>query len=195
MSMIRRPDCGICGALKVERRGRLVCQPCASRHAREHNARKGPVPSTPERRAIKAQYRNKVRPSGLTNGQVNALKKRYGIGEATYLKIRQKSRDRCAICDGCIANECVIDHEHATGRIRGCLCRKCNMAIGLMREDPETLRRAAEYIERHCRDVKQLCDDLGNPKLPEQVSTEHHALADALWTREAWEFLQARKSS
>jgi hypothetical protein len=42
----------------------------------------------------------------------------------------------------------------------------------------------------YCRDVKQLCDSLGNPKLPEQSSTEHHALADARWTKEAWEFLQ-----
>ncbi len=41
----------------------------------------------------------------------------------------------------------------------------------------------------YCRDVKQLCDSLGNPKLPEQKSSEHHALADAKWTREAWLFL------
>lgn len=42
----------------------------------------------------------------------------------------------------------------------------------------------------YCRDVKQLCDSLGSPKLPEQVTQEHHALADAIWTREAWLFLQ-----
>lgn len=42
---------------------------------------------------------------------------------------------------------------------------------------------------KYCRDVKQLCDSLGNPKLPEQTSAEHHALADASWTKEAWEFL------
>jgi hypothetical protein len=41
----------------------------------------------------------------------------------------------------------------------------------------------------YCRDVKQLCDEVGNPKLPEQSSTEHHALADAEWTRQAWDFL------
>lgn len=41
----------------------------------------------------------------------------------------------------------------------------------------------------YCRDVKQLCDSLGNPKLPKQTSTEHNALADAKWTREAWLFL------
>jgi hypothetical protein len=47
----------------------------------------------------------------------------------------------------------------------------------------------------YCRDVKQLCDDLGNPKLPEQGKGEHHALADAKWTREAWEFLQSLKAA
>lgn len=43
----------------------------------------------------------------------------------------------------------------------------------------------------YCRDVKQLCDSLGNPKLPEQVGGEHHALSDAKWTKQAWEFLMA----
>jgi hypothetical protein len=42
----------------------------------------------------------------------------------------------------------------------------------------------------YVRDVKQLCDDLGNPKLPPQVKGAHHALADAQWTRKAWEFLE-----
>lgn len=41
----------------------------------------------------------------------------------------------------------------------------------------------------YCRDIKQWCDDLGNPKLPEQGKGEHHALADARWNRLAWEFL------
>lgn len=41
----------------------------------------------------------------------------------------------------------------------------------------------------YCRDVKQLCDDRGNPKLPEQGKGEHHALADARWTRDAWKHL------
>jgi len=47
----------------------------------------------------------------------------------------------------------------------------------------------------YCRDVKQLCDDLGNPRLPEQTSTEHHALEDARWTKQAWEFLQEIKQN
>jgi hypothetical protein len=40
-----------------------------------------------------------------------------------------------------------------------------------------------------CMDVKQLAVSLGNPDLPEQAGVEHHALADARWTKAAWEFL------
>lgn len=43
----------------------------------------------------------------------------------------------------------------------------------------------------YCRDVKQLCDSVGNPKLPSQSSVEHNALNDARWTRDAWLFLDA----
>jgi hypothetical protein len=42
----------------------------------------------------------------------------------------------------------------------------------------------------YCRDLKQWCDSLGNPKLPSQDAVEHNALNDARWTKEAWEFLQ-----
>lgn len=41
-----------------------------------------------------------------------------------------------------------------------------------------------------CRDLKQWAVMLGNPELPKQEGTEHHALADALWTRSAFEFLE-----
>lgn len=43
----------------------------------------------------------------------------------------------------------------------------------------------------YCRDLKQWCDMLGNPKLPAQTSTEHNALADARWNVEVWKFLEA----
>jgi hypothetical protein len=39
-------------------------------------------------------------------------------------------------------------------------------------------------------DLKQEAVRLGNPKLPEQSSSEHHALNDARWNRDVYEFLQ-----
>lgn len=41
----------------------------------------------------------------------------------------------------------------------------------------------------YTRDIKQLCDSVGNLPLPEQGKGEHHALADARWTKQAYEFL------
>jgi hypothetical protein len=40
-----------------------------------------------------------------------------------------------------------------------------------------------------CMDIKQEAVRLGDPPLPEQTSTEHHALADARWNAEAYAFL------
>jgi hypothetical protein len=40
-----------------------------------------------------------------------------------------------------------------------------------------------------CLDIKQWAIELGDPELPHQTGTNHHALADARWTREAWTFL------
>jgi 3' exoribonuclease, RNase T-like len=44
----------------------------------------------------------------------------------------------------------------------------------------------------YCRDIKQLCDSLGNPQLPKQVLEKHHALHDAIWNKTAYEFLMHR---
>jgi hypothetical protein len=45
----------------------------------------------------------------------------------------------------------------------------------------------------YCRDLKQWCDQLGNPKLPEQSSTEHDALHDARWNKQVYDFLAERQ--
>ncbi len=46
----------------------------------------------------------------------------------------------------------------------------------------------------YCRDIKQWCDEMGNPALPEQGKGEHNALADARWNKVAWQFLHDRLS-
>jgi len=45
----------------------------------------------------------------------------------------------------------------------------------------------------YTRDLKQWCDQLGNPKLPEQGADGHHALADARWNKQVYEFLESKE--
>lgn len=39
-----------------------------------------------------------------------------------------------------------LDHCHTTGMFRGWLCRGCNTAIGMMKDNPLLLERAADYV-------------------------------------------------
>lgn len=52
-----------------------------------------------------------------------------------------------------------------------------------------TMMDLPDGLPRYIRDVKQLADDLGNPRLPSRQKGEHHALEDAKWVRRSWEIL------
>ncbi len=59
------------------------------------------------------------------------------------------STNECAICHARITGiHKHLDHNHATMKIRGVLCGKCNRAIGLTHENAEILRKAANYLQR-----------------------------------------------
>lgn len=47
-----------------------------------------------------------------------------------------------------------VDHDHATGVIRGLLCTRCNVAIGLLDDDPERAEMVASYIRMHRDDTE-----------------------------------------
>ena len=42
-----------------------------------------------------------------------------------------------------------VDHNHETGKTRGLVCHRCNLAIGNMEENPAWFRAAADYLEQH----------------------------------------------
>ncbi|MFC9995750.1 endonuclease VII domain-containing protein [Nocardia sp. NPDC127526] len=75
------------------------------------------------------------------------LRGRYGITRDRYLQLLDDQGGVCAICNSADA-ALVVDHQHGgSGQVRGLLCHGCNTGLGLLKDDPATLYRAAEYLE------------------------------------------------
>lgn len=76
-------------------------------------------------------------------------KRRYKLTEEQYTWLMLVTN--CQVCHRELgergrAKRC-IDHDHATGKIRGVLCIGCNTGLGSLNDSPDNLRRAAEYLE------------------------------------------------
>lgn len=78
--------------------------------------------------------------------------RRYGLTIAEWDELLKAQGGRCAICRtdraGGGDDRWHVDHDHATGQIRGLLCNSCNQAIGLLKDDPEIIAAAARYVAR-----------------------------------------------
>jgi len=72
--------------------------------------------------------------------------KKYGISQEEYTHLADAP---CDICGKRNIEPSHIDHDHTSGKIRGALCEKCNLGVGLFGDDPERLERAAKYLRRH----------------------------------------------
>ena len=82
------------------------------------------------------------------------LIKKYGITQDQYEVLYKQQGGICAICGGMPditrhgITRLAIDHDHATGKIRGLLCNNCNAGMGIIGDTVEHLERAAEYLKR-----------------------------------------------
>ena len=79
-------------------------------------------------------------------------KRKYGITLADYNQMFSDQGGACAICNThqCATGRALaVDHDHQTGKVRGLLCQACNTAIGKLKDDPELIKKAAEYVASH----------------------------------------------
>lgn len=74
------------------------------------------------------------------------LRKRYGITPEDYEYLMSQQKGLCAICQQ-TGLKLVVDHNHVTGKVRGLLCRNCNLALGNLRDSPKTAIAASEYLQ------------------------------------------------
>jgi hypothetical protein len=92
---------------------------CRSCHSEREKERRRANPSDRSRKAQLARY-------GVTLEEL----------------VERQGHPFCALCTKNIAD--CVDHDHETRRVRGALCRVCNMALAYF-EDEAWMKRAAAY--------------------------------------------------
>jgi hypothetical protein len=79
----------------------------------------------------------------------SGYKRKYGITVEEYDAMLRDQGGHCAICDAVVydrtGRRLAVDHDHATGRVRGLLCYRCNALIDHLSEDG--LFRAITYLK------------------------------------------------
>jgi uncharacterized protein YbaR (Trm112 family) len=90
-------------------------------------------------------------------GKNSYYKRNYGITDADLAAMKIEQDNKCYLCqsEGFLIGKnnhnekLAVDHCHKTGKVRKLLCHNCNRALGLFKDNPELMRKAADYIEEN----------------------------------------------
>lgn len=84
------------------------------------------------------------------------LRQTYGVGLEYF---NAKLEEQGGVCAGCRRNvpqiwmgkkvAMALDHDHILGKPRGVLCRACNVALGALEDNLETLKHLMDYIRKY----------------------------------------------
>lgn len=74
------------------------------------------------------------------------LMQKYGITVEDFRDMLVGQAGRCLVCLRVPPDDLVVDHDHATGKVRGLLCQKCNRMLGHVDDDPRILLSAIRYL-------------------------------------------------
>jgi hypothetical protein len=110
-------------------------------------------------------------PKGKEAQRRGHLKQKYGMTVAEYEAMNDAQGGVCVICGLPYSGmpfsnghrRLYVDHDHKTHKIRGLLCRRCNLVLGEVGDDWLRLLRMATYLLEHRSGPV-------NPLTPEQVT-------------------------
>ncbi len=75
----------------------------------------------------------------------------YRLTRGQWQAIFERQQGCCAICgisQDDLGYTLEIDYDQNIGKVRGLLCKKCNLGIGMFGEDVENINRAIRYLEK-----------------------------------------------
>jgi hypothetical protein len=110
-------------------------------------------PRTPKQHARMAELAKKWRQANPEKVRAKVFKQQHGVTRERADEMIAAQNGLCAICGGPPTDRrwgrLHVDHCHETGKIREMLCGCCNTALGFMKDDPNRLQAAIEYLAKH----------------------------------------------
>jgi hypothetical protein len=122
---------------------RCYCKSC-DKIKRETNKESHKLACATWRVKNKTKHREDVRFNSYIKLGIN-------ITREEYKKLYDYNMGYCDICGEPDSEHKILnlDHCHKTGKVRGFLCDKCNKGLGLFRDNPIMLAKAAEYLKNN----------------------------------------------
>ena len=102
-------------------------------------------------KANRAKYYKDNKAELSENSRKYGLLNKYGLTLEDYNEMFSTQNGECAICrthQRDLNISLAVDHDHSTGKVRGLLCKNCNLMIGNAKDDISTLLHAIEYLEK-----------------------------------------------
>lgn len=147
----------------------LTGEPCSRGHFSKRSTARG---SCNECRTLEFRYARYRRPEDeqewkakywakpenrarrLANMRANKTgrnKRRYNRRKALRELLADRPKpDTCDVCSSVGDSHGIhFDHCHMTAQFRGWLCGRCNVALAMARDNPQILRKLADYVEGH----------------------------------------------
>lgn len=132
----------------VTKEGKYPCKMCrVYKLPSEFTLRKDGLPRTYCKDCVRIRNQNRV---AADPGYL--LRRRYLITQEEFDQLLASQDNKCAICfdkllpKGLRASSITVDHEHGTTKVRGLLCRNCNVGLGHFKDDPIRLANAIRYL-------------------------------------------------
>ena len=77
------------------------------------------------------------------------------------MQLHESQGGKCVLCSAEVdmfagAKGGQVDHDHKTGRVRGVLCLKCNVAVGLIEVKPVDAITAMLYYIGYLKDEQSI---------------------------------------
>lgn len=129
-----------------------TCKTCRDRRNRAYS---GDSNSSYNKEKYADYYKKvKTEPWFLETRFRNRIKRKYGITLEFFNSMLNKQKNKCAICSikltvnktvGGQNTDACVDHNHKTKKVRGILCRRCNVALHYL-EDYKYINESLNYL-------------------------------------------------